>query len=147
MIDQSELLGMAMNGTRSFIMDTQLPPADEHHVLALLGIPPMSDEVYEMEVEASSARLYEVAHLAEVISSYAKVLSNGMVVHEREHMDPDVVSQLPDEVFIAHAKSLHGFGLQLTLGVISQLVDKGILVVPQNAPAEKPKRKRLFRRG
>lgn len=139
----SETRANNINNIRQFIMDTQVD--HDPHILALLGVTPISDEVLETEDRASTERLLRIRHLLPAISSYANVLATGLTAHEQAHTPEEIQERLPEGVWDAHQRSLHTFGLNVLMGTLSQLVEKGLLQVPTRQEAA-PKRKTLFRR-
>ena len=149
MIDEVERTAMALNNTREFIKDTGHQPADEAHILALLQIPPTSDEVGEMEDEASIRRVNEIAHLLPTINTFAKLFATGTVAHEKAHLPEELLEQLPDGLLEKNVEALHIFGVQVVMGTIAQFVDRGFLAVvtPERTPAPAKRRRGLFRRG
>lgn len=149
-MDQTEMTALAVNNTREFIKDTGHEAPDEAHILALLQIPPISDEVAEMEDEASTRRLAAVQFLLPALNSYAKLFATGTVAHERAHLPEELLDQLPEGLLERNLETLHVFGVQLTMGVLAQFVDRGFLAVVPRESREQPqpaKRRRFFRRG
>lgn len=144
-MDATEFTALAVNNTREFIKDTGHQAPDENHILALLQIPPISDEVAEMENEASTRRMAEVEHLLPAMNSFSKLFATGSVLHEQAHLPEEVAEHLPEGIMQAQVDSLHVFGVQLLLGTLSQFVARGFLVLPTKP--EPVKRRRLFRRG
>jgi hypothetical protein len=148
-MDHVELTALAVNNTREFIKDTGHQAPDEAHILALLGIPPTSDEVSEMEDEASTRRLRRIDYLLHMITTYSNLFAKGTVAHERAHLPEEVLEHLPDGLLEKNVEALHLFGTQVAMAIISQFVDRGFLLVPETVeqPAPTKRRRGIFRRG
>jgi hypothetical protein len=116
---------------REFLLDSQID--DAHHMSAILGCPLISDELADKEEEESDNRVAQVDHLIPILYAYAQAMAQGIVEHQKEHLEEDEETsgvEIPDKAWAATRKVFAEISLNMSLGAISQLVDMGFLVVP-----------------
>lgn len=114
---------------RGFILDSQVTDAD--HISVLLGCSVISDEIADKEEEESDYRVARVEHLIPVMYAYAHAMAEGVVEHQRDHIDEEDIAGIPTEAWLATRKAFTQIAMNSLLGAISQLVDMGFLDTPK----------------
>lgn len=115
------------NRLRGFVLDTQLP--DAHEISVLLGCSAISDEVAEREEEESDKRLERISHLVPLVYAHVHALIEGHVAHQRGTLED--ADKLPDEIWEANRQMIEKMSLATTLGILSQLIDLGVIEIPK----------------
>ena len=107
---------------RDFLYDSQV--GEHEDFTRVLGVPPISDEVAEMERAASNLRVAKIVHLAPLLHAYAHTMAAAVTEHFRETAGSGDDADETWEIFhstiepIAHATIIGG---------LSQMVDIGLL--------------------
>jgi hypothetical protein len=120
---------------REFLMDSQAPSA--YHMSVLMGCSPMSDEVADHEEEASEERVQKIDHLIPILHAFAQTMSEATVKHQKAHTSDgsgdeeleELLGHLPPEIWEAAESVLTQISMTTVIGVISQLVDMGFLLI------------------
>lgn len=116
---------------RGFMYDSQV--ADAEHISMILGCSTLSEEVEDKEIEESDFRVSQVQHLIPVMYAYAHAMAEGVVEHQREHLEDDEDASesfdVPNAAWTSTRKVFTQIAMNSVLGAISQLVDMGYLKV------------------
>lgn len=114
---------------REAVFDTRI--ADPQTLTALLGMPPMSDDVAEMEDEASRIRVNDLQALYPVISLHADVMADTISKYLAK-MDNDAVKDHP-ALIEDYENFLHGICRPVTvtscLSLLSVLNAYGLIQI------------------
>lgn len=114
----------ALARIRTFLLDSQV--SNGERIALALGCPPISDEVLEREEYESDLRLDAVAHLAPILYSYASLLVEGYMKHQKETAPPEALA-LGDDVWDETKRMLEQTSRAVLIGAVSQLVSMGHL--------------------
>lgn len=115
---------------RGFMYDSQV--SDAEHISMILGCSTLSEEVEDKEIEESDYRVAQVQHLIPVMYAYAHAMAEGVVEHQREHLEEDEDAEgieVPNAAWTSTRKVFTQIAMNSVLGAISQLVDMGYLKV------------------
>jgi len=105
---------------RQTIYDTMLMPAEE--IAEAMGLPPISEEVSEMEERASQERLERFAHLIPFIDSHAEVCSKiAIAAYLIEEEDSPKEEKYTDEDVDSLIKMFRLVSLSATMSCLSTL--------------------------
>ena len=111
---------------RQAIYDTMLEPAEE--IAAALGLPPISDEVADMETQASQKRLERFASLLPFIDSHsdlcARITSSAYLIGDDED---DEENSFPSADSDRIADLFKIVAISSTISCISSLFNLGLL--------------------
>jgi len=98
--------------------------SDPESVAALLGLSPISDEVAEMEEQASSERVSRIAALLPIIEAHANIAAQVAAASYTSDADD---TDLPDEVMTALVTIFKFVSFSSALTCLSALVDMNVL--------------------
>lgn len=112
---------------RGFILDTQL--TDAHEIAEILGASFISDEVAEREEEESDKRLDKINYLVPLMYAHIRILTEGATEYQKATISPSV--EIPDELWDANKAQVEKISMAAVQGIISQLVDIGLLELPK----------------
>jgi hypothetical protein len=117
---------------RGFILDSQVVEAD--HIAVLLGCPQISDEVADKEEDESDIRMLRIQHLIPIMYMFSQTMADGVVSHQRAHveegdLDEEDLEGLDAIAWSATRKAFSSISFNTLLGAIAQLVDMGYLTV------------------
>lgn len=111
---------------RGFILDSQLD--EPHDIAVVLGCPKISEDVAEMEEEASEERVDRINYLSPFIVFFAKTLAEGLVESQkRETLDTEISA----EVWSNTKRLIEHTAVSALLGSIPQLIDLGLIEIPK----------------
>lgn len=119
---------------REFFYDSQLPEAEE--LAVLFGASPISKEGEEHEENRSDERVSKISHILSLVEVYSTMMTDGLVELEATSKDEDA-TDAPPEFWASMKTMLHTVSSATTIGVISQLVDLGLITVPRNISRSK----------
>lgn len=114
------------NSLRGFILDSQIEAP--HELAVLLGCSNISEDVAEMEEEASDLRVIRVKYLSPFIIFFAKSLAEAIIESQRQD---DEANEIPTEVWTNTKRLLEHTSTSAILGSITQMVDLGLLEIPK----------------
>jgi hypothetical protein len=112
---------------RGFIYDSQM--AEAHAMSVLLGCAALSDDVSDMEDEASQERVQRVGFLLPLMYAHAHSLAEAATEYQRTTMAG--AKEIPDEVWQFSRRMVEQVAFSTVIGSVSQLVDMGLLEVPR----------------
>lgn len=116
---------------REFIMDSQIPNADD--VSVKLGCPPISDEVYDKELEQSDLRAEKISFLIPLLYGYSALFAEAFVTNmsaeNASEKVPPELKKLIDQITEQTKVVLEDAMAHLLIGSVSQLVDLGLINV------------------
>lgn len=115
---------VALSTVREFLLDSRLSDAIE--VSTLLGVPPVSDEVAEMEQRQSDARYARVMYLAPLLHSYAHTMAAGVVSFLMAQSDPEPTPEALEK-WQTVVGLLEPACMATLIGGVTQMVDKRLL--------------------
>ncbi len=112
---------------RGYLYDSQV--SDAEHISLILGCSAISEEVEDKEADESDYRVAQVQHLIPIMYAYAHAMAEGVVEHQREHLDEDddVDVEVPSAAWASTRKVFTQIAMNSLLGAVSQLVDMGYL--------------------
>jgi len=111
---------------RGFILDSQI---DNPHELALaLGCSKISEDVAEMEEDASDERIDKISYLAPLLIFFAKTIAEGLIESQRKDTPVD---EIPPEIWANTKRLIEHTAISAMTGSVTQLVDLGLLEVPK----------------
>ena len=111
---------------REFILDSQLD--NPHEIAVILGCSKISEEVAEMEENASDNRVEVVAHLSPFILFFTKTLAEGLIESQRGESEQE---DIPNEIWLNTKRMLEHTATSAVVGTIAQMVDLGLLQIPK----------------
>lgn len=111
---------------RAFILDSQIE--NPHELAVILGCSHISEEVAEMEEDASDERIERIEYLSPFILFFAKTLAEGLVESQRTEVPPE---EVPNDVWINTKRLIEHTATSALLGTITQMVDLGLLKIPK----------------
>lgn len=110
---------------RQSIYDTMLtPPRD---IAVAMGLPPISEEVSEMEERASDERISRISALLPFIDSHCDITSN--IVSSAYFLESDKIDDISAEDMTEMTKLFKLVALTSTVSGLSTLVDLGLIEV------------------
>ena len=111
---------------RGFILDSQID--DPHEIAVVLGCPKISEDVAEMEEEASENRVEQIAHLSPFIIFFAKTIAEGLVETQRIE---DTQNEIPKEVWLNTKRLVEHTAVSALMGALPQLIELRLLEIPK----------------
>lgn len=108
---------------RQTIYDTMLMPPEK--IAVSLGLPPISEEVSEMEERASDIRIGKISALLPFIDSHSEIaakITTSAYMLEGENMDEVSVSEMEQMTSLFKLVAISA-----TISCVSTLVDLGLL--------------------
>lgn len=118
----------AIASTRNYILDSNLE--DPQSLFRLLGLPPVSDEVLEMERRASDDRVDRIGILTPVLEAYAMTLSEVITANLAEAAGSDSLTDPAKALrWRMFANTMQSAMFAALVGSISQMVDKELIAV------------------
>lgn len=100
--------------------------ADPQTITEILGLPQMSDDVAEMEEEASQTRLSALAPISHLLLLHAAALSETMTVYQSNHSREE---DMDDDEMEHMRKMYQGICLTSTMSVLSVLSEYGLIEI------------------
>lgn len=116
---------------REFILDSQIPDADE--ISSRLGCTPLSDELLEREEEESDRRVDEISHLIPLLYGYATLFSEAFVSTlplTVEELSPEL-KKFREHVVQSTKHQMEELMAHLLMGSVSQMNDLGLIQLPK----------------
>ena len=110
---------------RQSIYDTMLN--DPRDIAVAMGLPPISEEVSEMEERASDERIGRISVLIPFISSHSDIAAN--IVSSAYVLDSDRIEDVSAEELEELTKLFKLVALSATVSGISTLVDLGLVEI------------------
>lgn len=110
---------------RDFLLDSQVEPVGQY--MTLLGLPPMSEEVIEMERRNSDVRVSRIAALLPLIHDYAHAISAASIALRKDQVDGEM--DVPEEAWNAGHAVLETAAMTTLIGVLSQFVEMGVIEI------------------
>lgn len=99
--------------------------ADPQTITNILGLPQMSDDVAEMEEEASQLRLSALAPISHLLLLHASALSETMTVYQSKNSHEGM-----DDDEMEHMKKMYqAICLTSTMSVLSVLSEYGLIEI------------------
>jgi hypothetical protein len=111
---------------RGFVLDSQIE--NPHEIAVSLGCSRISDDVAEMEEEASDERIEQINYLSPLIVFFSKTLSEGIVETQRLE---NTSSEISPDMWLSTKRLLEHTATSALLGSLAQLIDLGLLEVPK----------------
>lgn len=108
---------------RQTIYDTMLMPPEK--IAVSLGLPPISEEVSEMEERASDERISKISPLLSFIDSHSEIaakITTSAYMLEGENMDEVSVSEMEQMTSLFKLVAISA-----TISCVSTLVDLGLV--------------------
>lgn len=120
----------AMSSTRNFILDSNLE--DPQDLFEILGLPPISDEVLEMEQRESEERIGRVAVLSPALEAYAMTMATAITTNlakvtataNNGEIDADTATR-----WVLFSRTLEGSIYAALLGSMSQMVEHELVEI------------------
>lgn len=134
MKDKTPWLGSAQAKIREFLYDTQMDEAE--HMAELMGCTPISDDLYDRELDESEARIDKIEPIIPVIYAFVTVLSDAIIRHELDHDDDKSYTKQKISMMKTIIMST---SFPAVVATLSQLVDLGLVQVTAT------KKKRRFK--
>jgi len=111
---------------RQVIYDSMLMPAEE--IAIAMGLPPISDEVAEMEEQASEERLEKFSQLIPFIDSHADIASKiATSAYMLEDAESDSLEKFGIEDVENIGKLFRLVALSASLSCVSTLINMGLI--------------------
>jgi hypothetical protein len=114
---------------KGFILDSQVE--NYEHIIEMLSGNPMSEDVAQREFEESNIRTERVKHLAPLLYLFANSMAEGLVEHQRAHLeeaeDEEVEEELTEKMWNATERVFAEIAFTTTVGAVSQLLDMGLI--------------------
>ena len=106
---------------RKTVYDSMI--GDPESTSNLIGLPPVSDEVDEMERSASESRLERVSVLTGVLMFQSQIISEAALAYQIDQASIEI----PEEMLDMFMKSYFAVAFSAALSTVSNLVDLDIL--------------------
>jgi hypothetical protein len=104
--------------------------ANASEVATAVGLPPISDEVAQMERKASMERLRKVEMYGRVIDDHTKWLAAIFCFsHKADALEHGV--ELPDEQWVTHSEMIRSMLLPTSMSLLALLVDVGAVHIDE----------------
>lgn len=113
---------------RQSIYDTMLTPAEG--IANAMGLPPISEEVSEMEERASDERIGRISALLPFIDSHSEITAN--IVSSAYFLESDKIDDITPEEMSEMTRLFKLVALAATVSGISTLVDLELIEVHAN---------------
>jgi len=117
---------------REFILDSQIPDGDA--ISEDLGCAPLSDELWEKEIDESERRIAQISYLTPLLYGYSALFSEAFV---STIPIPEIIQNNPQseklikEITNNTKKLFEDAMAHLLVGSVSQMVDLGLLEMPK----------------
>jgi hypothetical protein len=120
---------------RRFLIDTGLPAtvARSFHPSSV----PMSEDVYEQELEASEERIARIGKLIPLLAAHSRVAAEAAVDSELARLNPEVRRDMPETFRESSVSALAETILRAATGSLAQFLDLGLLVMGTSATVNK----------
>ena len=110
---------------RQSIYDTMLTPAEG--IANAMGLPPISDEVSEMEERASDERIKKISPLLPFVDTHSDVTAN--IVTSAYFLESDMIEDISQEEINEMNRLFKLVAFSSTVSGLSTLVDLGLIEV------------------